>query len=524
MPLFGRDEEKEGWVSRFIDEIKSFFKLGFQAIWEDFTNVVPKAIKKTLGALDDLWKEWGDEQWRLMLKTHKRHGLIDDDDIAEIIEGRKPFGLLWPLYYMIIVLVLTVSNWKVKMGAMTGTIRQNMNVRYSPNPPSPADMVRAGFIAPEKINEVVEAMRRAGLSEKDIDLTFLANYSVYPMEIVRTAWLRGELTDDKMYERMREIGFTDTRIKEIVATWPVIPGVQDILYMVAKEAFEPDIIKHIGLADEFPGEQSEWMKKQGLSDFWTKKYWYAHWDTPSVGQVYEMLHRGVINEYEMDIAFRNAEVPPFWRDKLKDVAFNVYSRVDTRRMHDMGVLDDDELIKAYKDQGYNQERAEKMAEFTIRYNAEKEKELSMGQVKNAYRARAISRDEALALLIKVGYIKVKAEWLLAYEDLDFELDLQKKIQKNIEDRYTNNLINKNDTISRLNKLNITDREIQVMVDSWDIDKYEDKKLHSKADLGKLYIQKIIDEDEYRSDMRRIGYTFRQVDNYLDYMKKTKKQI
>lgn len=524
MPLFKKDDEERAWTSRFIDEIKNFFKLGFQSIWEDFTNIWPKAVKKSLGLLDDLWKEWGDEQWRLMLNTHKRHGLIDDDDINEIIEGRKPFGLLWPIYYMIIALILLVSNWKVKIGAMTGTIRQEMNVRYTPNPPSPGDVLRAAFIAPEKINEVIEAMKRSGVSEKDIDLILLANYSVYPMEIVRIAWLRGALSDDKMYERMRELGFTDTRIKEIVATWPVIPGIQDIFWMVAKEAFEPDIIEHIGLGDEFPGGQVEFLEKQGLSLEWAKKYWYAHWDTPSVGQVYEMLHRDVINEYEMDIAFRNAEIPPFWRDKLKKVAYNVFTRVDTRRMHDMGVLTDDELIQAYKDQGYDQFRAEKMADFTVRYNAQGEKELSMGQIRNAYRVRAIDKKEALALLMKADYTEVKAQWLLAYEDLDFELDLQKKIMKNIEDRYTNNLIEKRDVITRLNQLNITDREIQVMVDSWDIDKYEDMKLHSKGDLGKLYIQKIIGEDEYRSDMRRIGYTFRQVDNYLDYMKKTKKQI
>ena len=296
MPLFGKDEEKEGWVSRFIDEIKSFFKLGFQAVWDDLINIIPKIITRAMSSIDG-WT-WGNpkEEELKLLDDLLEMGAIDKRDyfqfrkwIDSIKHGRN-------FAYWTITLSLLMQVTKTHSAMMMGSATQEWNKEYAPAPPSPNDILRAGFIAPEKINEVIDAMRRTGLDEKDIDLMFLANYAVYPMEIVRTAWLRGELTDDKMYERMRELGFTDTRTKEIVATWPVIPGVQDILYMVAKEAFEPDIIEHIGLADEFPGEQSQWMEKQGLSDFWTKKYWYAHWDTPSVGQVYEMLHRGVIND------------------------------------------------------------------------------------------------------------------------------------------------------------------------------------------------------------------------------------
>jgi hypothetical protein len=79
-------------------------------------------------------------------------------------------------------------------------------------------------------------------------------------------------------------------------------------------------------------------------------------------------------------------------------------------------------------------------------------------------------------------------------------------------------------MSALNQINLPAREINLLLDRWEINLYKDKKLHSKTDLSKMFMSGIIDENEYKSDMERLGYDFRQTQNYLDYMKKTKKQI
>jgi hypothetical protein len=525
-PLFSEEEDKEvlkkeGWIWK---RIGNFFKVQFQAVWEDYTNIWPNAIRKAIQSIGENWSSMLDDQWAGYLGYYRNIGMIDDDDINAIIKEKKVWGIFHPFYFLFVAFML-FTNWlKIKFSTLSGTYIQKINKEYSPNPPSPGDVMRALFIAPEKSDDIKDAMMRAGYSKKDIDLMILSNYATYPIEMIRVAWLRGILSDDKMYERMREIGFTDTRIKEIVQTWPIIPSPQDILWMVAKEAFEEDIIKHIGLDEEFPAGQTEWLEKQGVSEYWARKYWYAHWDTPSVGQAYEMLHRGAINEYEMDIAFRNAEVPPFWRQKLKEIAYNVYTRVDTRRMHQMGVLSDAELVKAYQDQGYNLERATKMAEFTKLYNAQSERDISMAQILKAYRERAISEQQAVLLLKELKYSADKAEWLIMLEDLKIEIEYQDILVKNIEDRYVNRLIDRQKAMSALNQINLPAREINLLLDRWEINLYKDKKLHSKTDLSKMFMSGIIDENEYKSDMERLGYDFRQTQNYLDYMKKTKKQI
>ena len=152
----------------------------------------------------------------------------------------------------------------------------------------------------------------------------------YDENTVRNLYLREVITKEGMEKRMLELGYNKERTAEIIQGWPVIPGVGDLLHLVAKEAFEPDIIKHYGYDEEYPDEQTKWLKMQGLSEDWIRKFWYAHWETPSIGQGFEMLHRGFIDEKELDDLFRTVEIPPFWRDKLRGIAFNPFTRVDVR--------------------------------------------------------------------------------------------------------------------------------------------------------------------------------------------------
>ncbi|GAG82311.1 unnamed protein product [marine sediment metagenome] len=89
------------------------------------------------------------------------------------------------------------------------------------------------------------------------------------------------------------------------------------------------MIEHYGYADEFPEDQVKWLKMQGLSKEWALKFWYAHWDTPSIQHGFEMFHRQhpddptkkIIDRKELDDLFRTIEIPPFWREKLTQVCF-----------------------------------------------------------------------------------------------------------------------------------------------------------------------------------------------------------
>lgn len=515
------NKEEAPLASWLWDKVSGFFVAMFQSVWAGFLDLVEPTVTSAFKTLKGQF-HWVPPTWMAdTIPYFSAVGMLTDEEaqkLRALVIATSPID--WLVGALVWVQLLTLYVQTITQAA-SGKFLQELNAKYSPTPPGPGEVIQAAFIAPEKTGEVRNAMRRAGLSEADIDLLFISAYRLYDPQTIRDAWFRGVLNDDEMYMRMRELGFTDTRIKEIVQTWQVIPPIQDILTMYAKEAFEPDIIQATGLDQEFPEEGVEWAKKLGLSRDWLLKYWYAHWDYPSVGQGFDMLHRGVLSPEELDMLFRIVEIPKFWRDKLTAISYNPFTRVDIRRMHAQGVITDDELVKNYKDAGYDQYRAEKLAAFTVKYNTGDRKDLVTSQLLKGYTDKLLTREEAKGLIVQAGYNEEETEFLLLLQEYIDQKSVQDDIIATIKGYYTNNLIERKDAEDRLNKLNLPAMKISSLLERWEISRIKDQKIPSKTDLDKFLRNKIIDEDKYRYEMTKLGYGWVYTDWYLQLIKKGK---
>lgn len=503
-----------GIFGAVFDQIAGFFVAGFQSVWSGFLELVPRAVTAGLETVRTYFDQGEDVVWDGIISVLADMSVLDKATIANLTKLK---GLPFPINSVVntVVITLLLGEYLKTIAHATGApARWNLNKMMSPELPFHNDVIQAAFVAPEKTGEVREIMRKSGLSNEIIDLLFISAYRLYDENMIRTLWLRKEIDNDTMFMRMRELGYTDTRIKEIVRTWEIIPSPQDLLYMVGKEAFEPDSIQLMGLGDEFPEEQSEWLEKQGLSRYWQEKYWFAHWDQPSIQMGFEMFHRGEIGLEELDMLFRTVEIPPFWRQKLINIAFNPYTRVDVRRMHDLGVINDAELIQAYKDLGYNDEKAAKMADFTKRYNAKSKKDLSLSQITNGYRKLILSRKEAVELLQDLDYDEDNANYLLDIEDYKDLEEYEDAIIANIQLRFEGNLMDAATARVKLNELNLPAIRIEALIEKWTVNRYEDMKLPSKTDLDKFLKKKVITEDQYREQMYLLGYNSTYIEWYL----------
>jgi len=518
----GEEEERRPWLlGQLWDQVSTFFLAMFNSVWSGFSEIAIHVIDLSAFKITDWLGKATDWAWEPFLNWFIEQKLMTSTEANEIMKWKKLtppwdtymlFKTIGPLFDLYIASTI--------YGASAEMRRETLS-KYTPERPGPETLVTASFIAPEKTQEARNKMREQGFDDNDIDLFFLSRYRLYDEGNIRVLWLRGVLSDDEMYMRMRELGYTDTRTKEVIQGWSIIPGPTDLFHLVAKEAFEPDMIERMGYGDEFPAAQVEWLKKQGVSEEWAKKYWYAHWETPSIQMGYEMLHRedpdrpgqSIINKSELDMLYRTVEIPPYWRDKLTKIAYAPYTRVDVRRMHDMGVLTDRELIQSYKDLGYDQDHAEKMADFTIRYNKQGDKELTKSQILNGYKEKILNREDAKELLIDIEYPEAMAEYFILLEDYKEAKELQDDVIANIKDRYQNNFSDEFETRSRLNTLNLTGERTAVLMDKWKIKKLIDVKLPSKSDLDKFLAAKIITLDTYRIEMDRLGYNFKYIEWY-----------
>lgn len=495
--------------------------MAFIEAGEGLLNKIAKPLaEKAMTGIETKLSSVESQRWQAMLWTFVDAGVIQNEDAKnfyKLKDSAHPYD--WILF-LVITLKLFFGYITLKSEGTMAKQSQALNKELRPYLPSYGDVIGAAFVAPEKTGRVKEIMKRTGITDEDIDLIFLSRYRLYSEETIKDLFLRGIIDKQTMVVRMRELGYTDTRINEMIQAWEIIPSPQDLFWMVGKEAFEPDMIKHIGLGDEFPQEQVKWLEKQGISAEWARKYWYAHWDEPSIQMGYEMLHRGVINDAELDMLFRAIEMPPFWREKLKEISYRVLSRVDVRRMHKIGVLTDDELIQTYMDQGYNKDNATKMAQFTVLYNQSHSTGVTKAQVIQSYKTDMVTRTDASDLLQTLGIDEDHAEFLLYLEDYKKDQEYSEKRIKNIGDKYKLGVINNLEVRNQLGKLNIPARRTELLIETWEIDKFEDTAIPSKTDLDKFFRNKIINDDEYKAEMRKLGYTTTAIGWYYKSVKLT----
>jgi len=490
----------DGISSAFATTMPGIFATGIQ----NFSDVIVKGDITLWDNAVDMWVT---------------SGYCDTDTGGAIKEWGRATGLvgLWMRTSIRIQMIQLLISSTLDV---VGLDRQyDLMSKTTPNPAPADNLVRSMIIDPARATENRAQMKRLGYSDTQIDNIILSHYNVVPEGVIATNFLRGNIDSDKMYERMRELGYTDTRIKEIIQTWTLYPGPQDLFTMVAHEAFEPDMYGPLGLADEFPSEQVPWLEAQGISKEWAMKYWIAHWNEPSLEQGFEMLHRGVITREELDMLFKVVEIPKFWRDKLMAITYNPYTRVDARRMHELGVLTSEELVQSYQDLGYDAAKAVKMAEFTIKYNAEGDKQLTRGVILDSFRSDLISRADAEELLTSSGYGKDVADFYLTNEEYKQAVEIQKLYIGILEDQYKLSMKSENETRSALLKLNLRGSKIDALMDEWTLEKYKYQDLPTRDELNSMLVQKIITEGNWREVMTRRGFSFEHQEWYLKLIKR-----
>jgi len=343
--------------------------------------------------------------------------------------------------------------------------------------PDAATLIAAGLrgIIDEEL--VKDELRKRGLEEHNISALFEINKRrLDTTELFRLFWL-GEIGDTELYKRLRKLGWDTQTIADLRKLYKVIPGIQDIIRMAVREAWNDEAAQQFGYDEDFPPEFGEWAQKQGLSADWARRYWRAHWELPSPSMGYEMLHRGIIDESTLKLLLKVQDYPRFWRDNLVKLSYRPYTRVDVRRMYGLGVLDESDVYRAYLDLGYDEEKARNMTEFTIRYeNADgssrldEYRDLTRSVIVRAYRRGYIGWQEAADRLRElrysdedVGFLLGLADWersMAAVPDLSGEY--ARDIKRVLERAYKLGIITRDTFVQQMRNVGYTERDAALM--------------------------------------------------------------
>lgn len=396
------------------------------------------------------------------------------------------------------------------------------------------DMRRRGIIDERAY---YDEMKVQGYNQERSDLFYTnAETLLNGYEIVML-WRRGVIEVERRDMLLFELGYTHERIGFLLHVSAIVPGVRDVITFAVREVYSPEIAEAYGQyegAQEVIDVAGEDIRAAGMTGETFKKYWASHWVLPSVGQGYEMMHRDIITPDGLQQLMVALDVMPYWRDKLIKMSHPPFTRVDVRRMHKIGVLTDEELIRSYRDLGYDEEKATALADFTILYNADpesaestgededrkREKEATRAAIMKAYKISVIEEGEAVSFLEEIGYTDEAINLFIANEKFQLEEDITSEKESTIHDGYVRRIYDHSQAVSKLAELNLPGRYIDALMDRWSIEKEAKTNKPAKAELFKLFKAKIITEQILREELETQGYTQKYVEWYVQLVNKS----
>lgn len=348
----------------------------------------------------------------------------------------------------------------------------------------------------------------SGYDDTSINVLKQLSRTLLSPDDARVLYVRGLISRADHDTILRQHGYAESDIDLLVSTYSAMPSPSDIVRMAVREVFTPETATRYGLYEDIPDDYFSWARRVGLSPEVAKLYWAAHWELPSPQMGYEMLHRGIISLDQLKELLRALDVMPYWRDKLVALSYEPYTRVDIRRMYQTGALSYDEVIKAYKDIGYDDEKAKRLADWTATHYALSEKTdideyrtLSAQTYQAAYKRGIITRDEYISYLTILGYRREDAELMVAISDADKAIsdipdeDIPRKAQLTnlFLTAYTSGVITSVELRSALSALGYSDFEVDWLQYSSDYAISADMRKRQIDTIREWFVTRTIDD-------------------------------
>lgn len=500
--------------SAFWDKVKEFFTTVLALMWNEFIPTWKESVKESSDAISSLAARLADQETTAAISEALAKAEDPEVVLKELEALTKGMPVLgWissAAHYILALAGLLTASVAGQMELAT----QHVFKKTKPNL-TPLDLaILARYKDPTVKPEIDEILARLGFSDKQQELIWTAVEERLPPEEARLAFLREIISEDELDEVLRSHKLSLPDIKTIKELYQIIPPVSDLITMAVREVFTPEIVERFGQMEDFPADFAAWSEKQGLSTFWARAYWASHWALPSTMQGFEMLHRRVISDDDLDLLLRALDVMPFWRDKLKAISYRPLTRVDVRRMYALGVIDEDGVYNSYRDIGYNDDNAKLMTDFTIAYTTEREKELTKTDITSLFKRRVLEFDAAQIMLMDIGYSETNAGLILARAAYEESSTRKKEQIKYIKNAYVAGKISETESLNRLGKLDLPAAEISDLIESWTLARESKVKSLTLDNIKAFFQANIISVDELRTELNEIGYNITDTERFV----------
>lgn len=395
--------------------------------------------------------------------------------------------------------------------SFSGPARRNLNYQmnsFNPNTlPTLGEMFAMLRWNIGEWSDYVKWMEMQGYSNEMAKLLWNASHTVMNPSDVIALKRRGLINEKTMSQMLERAGIPISQQDVWVKSTLVYPNLQDVITMAVREVYNPAQRAQLKLDSDYPQDLDKWADILGFNKSFAKDMWAAHWKLPSPSMVFEMLHRGVITDIqEVRDYLKAADYSPAWRDKLIKISYHTLTRVDVRRMYRIGVMDEEQLLKAYKNIGYNDEDAQHMVDFTVKYENQENVGVSRALLVKNYKLDLMTKEELIEALMEID-LSANAANLVAdtaeAEKLAVELE---ELVEELKTLYAMGSLTKDDIRARLDAADAPAHFTESVIAKLDLQESKRIKQPARTDLSRWLRRGIINDNTYLYRMQLLGYT------------------
>ena len=337
-------------------------------------------------------------------------------------------------------------------------------------------------------------------------------------------------------KELKAHGFNDNEIGVLRELSYAYPSPTDFIRFAVRDVFTTDKETQEALSAEFPEDIVRYAEKAGMRKDVLMWYWMSHWELPSPTQVFEMLHRlnpdvlavrgKAYKEMGLDLTklettketvefyLKQADYDKRWRQRLLAISYNPLTRVDLRRIYELGLIDDNELLARLMEVGYTKKDAELMVEFYKTFRQEEARTFAKTEIKYLLYYGIINETEAKVMLERLGYTEEDAKTMIELWKVKLAEKDMRETQKFVRDAYALGEITREEAERMLKEAGLSEEVIDVVLDKEDKRRLKSVKLPSASTVVKWLKNGIITEDKAREILRSINVKEEYIEYYI----------
>lgn len=346
---------------------------------------------------------------------------------------------------------------------------------------------------------------------------------------ILTAMRRGYIPENDALVELTRYGYTMAQAQQKERLTLVLPNMGDLIKFATRRVYEADLVAATNAEAELPDTLIYRGLQVGLTGETVRSHWAAHWTIPNLGEAFEMLHRDVIDTDGLHELMRLNGIHPAYRDHVEAIAYRPLSLRLIRGMYQQGSLDQDGLIRAFRDLGLRHDLIPKAVDYIEKVTAgvkgDQARQLTDGlrrEILRMYTQGKVDVSDATFALTDLGFTDQEASFWIVEADFIYHASQVSALEDGIKRLYLKSFLNPDEATARLKAAGINDTVITALFERWNLEKqYQDLSAEShklrelsSAEITTALEDGILDESTARTMFAHLGYHDAEIDTKI----------